>query len=186
VSGDAALGTVGEHHLGANLTHAAGEFRHHAVEINAVQVGVGVVQHLGARDLQYLAGCGELLAAQRGQFLVSAGAPTVGSRLSGSEADDVGFDPALAIEQQGAAKVAGFIIGVSGDAEQSVHASSINQQPVVGSQYLLPGTHLTHTAVKVAARLMWQKETAPLKQKRLERAPAALGKEKFPVQVSAE
>jgi len=33
---------------------------------------------------------------------------------------------------------------------------------------------------------MWQKETAPLKQKRLERAPAALGKEKFPVQVSAE
>jgi hypothetical protein len=52
----------------------------------------------------------------------------------------VGFDAALMAEQQSTSEVAGFIVGVSGNAEQSVHV--FQNKSGASVQYLVPSTLL--------------------------------------------
>jgi hypothetical protein len=68
------------------------------LQVQAVELAVGVVEHGSARDLQYFAGGSKFLAPQCPQFPIVTRAAAMSGRLPRRQADDAGFNAALAIK----------------------------------------------------------------------------------------
>ena len=100
------------------------EVANHTVQVLAVQLAVGIIEHDGAADLEDFARGGEFSAAEGGQFVIGVGASAMGSALPGSKTDHAGFDATVAVEAQRAAEAYGFVIGVSGDGHHAEHGCS--------------------------------------------------------------
>ncbi len=89
----------------------------HGVEINPVEPAVGIVQYLVVADPQHFARCRQFPTAERGQLFVALRGATVPRGRSGSQADKMDFDAALAVEQQSASESAGLVVRMGSHAK---------------------------------------------------------------------
>ena len=117
--GQRAFGTEGHNYLRLELANAPRQVAANLIETLLIQAAVGIVEHEAAGGVQMFAGGGKFPAAHRGQLIVVARAPAVARRLSGGQADDVGFDSTFSGQQQAAAETAGFVVRMSRHAKQS-------------------------------------------------------------------
>ena len=76
-------------------------------------------------DAQIVDCGGKFLAPQLAKFLIAARGAPMGRSCSGRETNDAGFNPALPVETQGAAKAAGFVIRVRGNHHHALHAGIV-------------------------------------------------------------
>ncbi len=86
MGGDPALTAERKHHLRSKAAQLQNHVAHHAVQVLAMQVTIGIIQHDAAADPQNLTRSGKLLAAHVGQFVIVLGAAAMGRRLAGSQA----------------------------------------------------------------------------------------------------
>ena len=91
------------------------------VQVDAVELAVGIVEHLAVRDAEDFAGLGKLGTPQLGQFLVCSCRSAIARSRTGGQADHRGLDTTLSIEQQRAAKGTGLVVRMSGNTEQFAH-----------------------------------------------------------------
>ncbi len=117
MTGQASIGPEGDHHLGTQAADAEHEVANDLVEIGAIQFAVGVSEYFAVSDAEDLARGSELGPPELGQFLIALGYAAIAGGGAFGQAYDSGLNAAVVIQEQSSAKGAGFVIGVSSNAE---------------------------------------------------------------------
>lgn len=117
MTGNRSLRAHSQYYLRLYFAHASSEVPHRQVQIQSIELAVGVLEYLRAADVEYLAGGSQFCTAKLGKFFVGSGASPVCCRLPRSKADQECFNPARPIQRQSSTKSADLIVGMSRNAE---------------------------------------------------------------------
>ena len=142
MSGHAAVGAKGNDHVRTKLADPLHQIADHLKQIRFGEVRVLVVENLPMLNPEQAARVSQLASAHLGQFSVGLGAAAIAGCGSGRQTDDADLDSALGIQSKRAAEAAGFVVGMSGDAEKSGHSTLLLYQEQPGESPLyrdLPG-----------------------------------------------
>src|SRR5262249_48629114 len=120
--------TEGQQNVRPKLADPKTEFVDEAIELLAIKLAVGVVEHDAFGDLQDFARGFEFFAANVSEFAIGLGVSTVPRRLARRQTDDARLDSAIMIQTKCAAEIASFIIRVRRDGHQAKHPEIVHER----------------------------------------------------------
>jgi len=133
MSGHPAFRTKSQYDVWPELPDMLYQFLHDLVEIDPMQLPIGIVEYHTAVDAQDLAGSRELFAANGGQFVIVFCLSAMGGGLARSQTDHVDFRAAIVVKPQAAAESSRFVVGMCGYAEDTGHAGILSYEPRAAS-----------------------------------------------------
>ena len=126
VTRDSARRVEGQQDLRTKFPHPQRKIGNHALQVQPVQLAVGIVEDDAARNFEYLAGGGKFLAPHDAELLIVTRSAAMRGCLPGRQAEDAGFHAALAVKTQRAAKAAGFVIRMRGHHHHAQHGGIVH------------------------------------------------------------
>jgi hypothetical protein len=100
-----------------------------------VELAIGVIEDFAARDSQYLSGGKKLGAAHMGKLFAAGRIASIGGRLALGEADYSRLYASGVGHEQRASKGTGFIVGMRGDAHESIGQVNVSRKKIVSCQW---------------------------------------------------
>lgn len=94
VGGQPALRAKRDHYLRTKLSDMQSQVTNYTVQILAIELSIGIIEHVAARDFENFTGCGKFSSPHGDEFGIIFGAATMGCGLTRGETDYAGLDAA--------------------------------------------------------------------------------------------